>query len=259
DFEDAKDRVLMGPERRSMVISAKEKRSTAYHEAGHVLVGRLLPDADPVHKVTIIPRGPSLGATSMLPDEDRHNLWRPYCLAEIRVLMGGRAAEEVVFDEFCSGAANDLKRAMELAHAMVCQWGMSELGPISFGSNNEVFLGRDFIRERDFSEETASAVDKAIHTILENAYNDARAMVEKHKDILTALAEALVERETLEGEEVDAIIRKHGGADLLPAKQADTEKAGPRKPADVARGKPASETTPEVKDVPPGDVVPDTA
>ena len=216
DFEDAKDRVMMGPERRSMVLSAKEKRNTAYHEAGHVLVGRLLPEADPVHKVTIIPRGPSLGATSMLPTEDRHSLSKSYVLAQIRVLMGGRAAEEVIFDEMSSGAANDLRVSTERAHAMVCQWGMSKLGPISFGSNTEVFLGRDFVKERDFSEETASTIDQEIHMILEEAYNHAKSIITENKHILVALAETLCERETLEAEEIDKIIRENGGEHLIP-------------------------------------------
>ena len=216
DFEDAKDRVMMGPERKSLVISPEEKRNTAYHEAGHALVGRLLPEADPIHKVTIIPRGPALGLTSMLPEEDRHSLTRSYCLAAIRVTMGGRAAEDVVFQEFTNGASNDLKNATELAHAMVCQWGMSELGPISFGSNAEVFLGRDFVKQRDFSEETASAVDHAIHQILEVAYADAKNLITRHKNLLVAIAEALFERETLEADEIDDIIRKQDGDQYFP-------------------------------------------
>ncbi|HOE65507.1 MAG TPA: ATP-dependent zinc metalloprotease FtsH, partial [Candidatus Hydrogenedentes bacterium] len=216
DFEDAKDRVLMGPERRSLALSVAERRNTAYHEAGHVLIGRLLKDADPVHKVTIIPRGPSLGATSMLPTEDRHSLSRAYLLASLRVLMGGRAAEEIIFNEFTSGAAGDLKVATDRAHAMVCEWGMSDLGPISFGTNAEVFLGRDFMKERQFSEETASSVDKAIHRFLEVAYADAKGLLTQHKDLLTAIAEELFERETLDADEIDDIIRRHGGADLIP-------------------------------------------
>ncbi|MFO7974804.1 MAG: ATP-dependent zinc metalloprotease FtsH [Candidatus Hydrogenedentota bacterium] len=239
DFEDAKDRVMMGPERRSMVISTKEKWSTAVHEAGHALVGRLIPHGDPVHKVTIIPRGQALGVTSMLPEEDRHSLAKSYCLAQIRYMMGGRAAEEVLLDELSSGVSNDLQRATELAHAMVCQWGMSELGPVSFGSNSEVFLGRDLVREREFSEETASAVDKAVHSILDEAYADAKGLMTKHKDILVAISEALVERETLEREELDDIIRKHGGDNLLPKK--DEEPPGPRPSRVIAPEKPSKE------------------
>ncbi len=194
DFEDAKDRVLMGPARRSMVLSPEEKRKTAYHEAGHTLVGRLLPAADPVHKATIIPRGPSLGLTSFLPEEDRHNATKQWCLATIRMSMGGRAAEEIIFDEYTSGCAADLTQATRIAHSMVCEWGMSNIGPIAFGHNQEVFLGRDFTKSRDFSDETAAAVDREVHTILEEAYNDARDLLKKHKNILVALAEALFER-----------------------------------------------------------------
>lgn len=256
DFEDAKDRVLMGPERRSMVISPEEKRQTACHEAGHALVGRLLPEADPVHKVTIIPRGPALGLTSLLPLEDRHSLSKSYCLAAIRVLMGGRAAEEVMFGEFMNGVASDLKRATELAHAMVCQWGMSNLGPISFGTNTEVFLGRDFVKERDFSEETASRVDKEIHRILEEAYSDAKAIIVKHKDILTRIADELCEKETLEGDELDGIIRSAGGESLIPPAKAKAPL--PAKPLDAA----AKQTTAvgcEIKGIGSGDIVPDHA
>jgi len=216
DFEDAKDRVLMGPARKSLVLSAKEKLQTAYHEAGHVLVGRLSPDADPIHKATIIPRGPSLGVTSFLPEEDRHNLTKKWCLATIRVTMGGRAAEEIVFNEFTSGCANDLQQATRLAHSMVCEWGMSSLGPIAFGKNEEVFLGRDFVRMREFSEETAAAVDREVHTILEDAYRDTKALLEKHKDILDALAKALYDKETLESDEIDEIISSIGGEHILP-------------------------------------------
>ncbi len=236
DFEDAKDRVLMGPARRSLVLSAKEKLQTAYHEAGHVLIGRLLPDADPIHKATIIPRGPSLGVTSFLPEEDRHNLTLRWCLATIRVTMGGRAAEEIVFNEFTSGCANDLQQATRLAHSMVCEWGMSSLGPIAFGKNDEVFLGRDFVRMREFSEETAASVDREVHKIIEDAYKDTRELLEKHKDILDALAKALNEKETLESHEIDDIICSVGGEHVLPERwkkekqKKITEEAKPQEP-----------------------------
>lgn len=236
DFEDAKDRVLMGPARKSLVLSAKEKLQTAYHEAGHVLIGRLLPDADPIHKATIIPRGPSLGVTSFLPEEDRHNLTLKWCLATIRVTMGGRAAEEIVFNEFTSGCANDLQQATRLAHSMVCEWGMSSLGPIAFGKNDEVFLGRDFVRMREFSEETAASVDREVHKIIEEAYKDARELLEKHKDILDALAKALNEKETLESHEIDDIICSVGGEHVLPERwkkerqKKTTEEAIPQEP-----------------------------
>ncbi|HOQ32961.1 MAG TPA: ATP-dependent zinc metalloprotease FtsH [Candidatus Hydrogenedens sp.] len=236
DFEDAKDRVLMGPARKSLVLSAKEKLQTAYHEAGHVLIGRLLPDADPIHKATIIPRGPSLGVTSFLPEEDRHNLTLKWCLATIRVTMGGRAAEEIVFNEFTSGCANDLQQATRLAHSMVCEWGMSSLGPIAFGKNDEVFLGRDFVRMREFSEETAASVDREVHKIIEEAYKDTRELLEKHKDILDALAKALNEKETLESHEIDDIICSIGGEHVLPERwkkerqKKTTEEAIPQEP-----------------------------
>ena len=260
DFEDAKDRVLMGPERRSLVISPKQKKVTAYHEAGHALVCRMLPEADPVHKVTIIPRGPALGVTSMLPLEDRLNYSRSYCHASIRVLMAGRAAEDVIFDEFTSGAANDLRRATELAHTMVCEWGMSELGPISFGANQEVFLGRDFMKERDFSDETASAIDREIHKTLEEAYRETKEMIAGNREVLVAVAEDLCERETLEAEELDALIRKAGGAHLLAQKE---QKPTPRKPKGVVVGgdpRPGLQDEGEnIGEAPAGDVVPGTA
>ena len=221
DFEDAKDRVLMGPARRSLVMSDKDKLSTAYHEAGHTLVARLLPNADPVHKVTIIPRGRALGITSSLPEEDRYSISRSYCLASIRMVMGGRAAEDLVFGEFNSGAMSDLKHATRLAHKMVCEWGMSSLGPITFGGDDEVFLGRDFARMRDFSEETASSVDREIHSICDAAYKDARDLLQAHMPVLKALADALVERETLDAAEIDAIINEVGGPELLPERNHD--------------------------------------
>jgi cell division protease FtsH len=256
DFDDAKDRVLMGPERRSMVISPKQKEITAYHEAGHAVICRLLPNADPVHKVTIIPRGPALGVTSMLPIEDRLNYSRSYCNATIRVLMGGRAAEDVVFKEFTNGASNDLRRATELAHAMVCEWGMSELGPISFGTNNEVFLGRDFMKERDFSDETASAIDREIHKILEDAYRETKDMITENKSVLVAVAEELCERETLDAEELDDLIRKAGGGHLLPPKEK--KPVSPLAPKGIVVG---GDIMPEagISDAAPGDIVPGTA
>ncbi len=259
DFEDAKDRVLMGPERRSMVISPKQKEITAYHEAGHALICRMLPEADPVHKVTIIPRGPALGVTSMLPIEDRLNYSRTYCNATIRVLMGGRAAEDVIFQEFTNGASNDLRRATELAHAMVCEWGMSELGPISFGTNNEVFLGRDFVKERDFSDETASAIDREIHKILDGAYRETKDMISENRNVLVAVAEELCERETLDADELDNLIRKHGGAHLLTPKEK--KPSAPRAPRGIVVGGEARQDTGEdgLGDAAPGDIVPGTA
>ena len=257
DFEEAKDRVLMGPERRSLVISAQESRATAVHEAGHALVCRLMPEADPVHKVTIIPRGPSLGQTSWLPEEDRHSISRKYCLAMLRVAMGGRAAEDIVYSEFTSGAAGDLQMATSQAHSMVCEWGMSDLGPVAFGSNREIFIGRDFAKEREYSEETAGEIDKTIRKILEEAYADTKELLGKHRDILDAITEALVERETLNGQELDEIIIRTGGKDLLPKR---VEKKEPVKRAAKAPSPPKPEKEEKgMEDLPPGDVVPGTA
>jgi cell division protease FtsH len=251
----------MGPARRSLVMNDKEKLSTAYHEAGHTLVARLLSDADPIHKVTIIPRGRALGLTSSLPEQDRYSISKSYCLATIRMIMGGRAAEELVFSEFTSGASSDLKHATHLAHKMVCEWGMSTMGPITFGGDDEVFLGRDFARMRDFSEETASSVDREMHRICEEAYKDARDLLRKHEHILKALAEALVERETLEATEIDDIIRGTGGPDILPDRDHDKppRKGGPvivEAPEPVMASEPAEELPPPI---PPGGPVPETA
>ncbi len=258
DFEDAKDRVLMGPARRSLVMSDKDKLSTAYHEAGHTLVARLLVNADPVHKVTIIPRGRALGITSSLPEEDRYSISRSYCLASIRMVMGGRAAEELVFGEFNSGAMSDLKHATRLAHKMVCEWGMSSLGPITFGGDDEVFLGRDFARMRDFSEETSSSVDREIHSICEEAYREARELLRTHMPVLKALAEALVERETLAAPEIDVIIREVGGADLLPERNHDDgQKNGIVLDEELPPSIPKPITAESAGDDVPGDAVPE--
>jgi len=257
DFEDAKDRVMMGPERRSLAISEQEKRLTAVHEAGHVLVGRLTPHTDPIHKATIIPRGPALGLTSWLPTEDRHNVSKSYCMATLRMAMGGRAAEEVVFNEFSSGAAGDLRGSTERAHMMVCEWGMSDLGPISFGANAEVFLGRDILKERNFSEETASSVDNEIHRLLNNAYADAKELVLKHRPVLDALAQELYEKETLEADEIDDIIRSNGGQDLVPPPPPKEPK--PRDPLAPIPIPVAPERAPGRGLAQPGDVVPGTA
>ncbi|MCX5758987.1 MAG: cell division protein FtsH, partial [Candidatus Hydrogenedentes bacterium] len=257
DFEDAKDRVLMGPERRSLAISEEEKRLTAVHEAGHVLVGRLTPHTDPIHKATIIPRGPSLGLTSWLPVEDRHNVNKSYCLATLCMAMGGRAAEEVVFNEFSSGAAGDLRGSTARAHLMVCEWGMSDLGPISFGTNAEVFLGRDMLKERNFSEDTASAVDNEIHRLLNDAYAGAKELVIKHRPILDALAQELYEKETLEAEGIDDIIRTNGGKDLIPPPPPKEPK--PRDPMTPIPIPIVPERVPGIGLVQPGDVVPGTA
>ena len=262
DFEDAKDRVMMGPARNSLVMSQEQKLATSYHEAGHALLCQLLPDADPMHKVTVIPRGPALGITSSLPVEDKYCASKKWCMANMRMIMGGRAAEEIIYGEFNSGAANDLKVATARAHAMVCEWGMSELGPICFSNSDEVFIGRDFSKTREYSDETAAAVDREVHRLLEESYTDAKELLEKHIDILKALADALYERETLDAREVNAIIRAVGGEDLIPPdppmKHADPAKSGAGKEsAETAQDKKTGDgDSPEA--VSPGDIVPDT-
>jgi len=207
DFEEAKDRVLMGPERKSMFISEDEKRNTAYHEAGHALVGYLLPGTDPLHKVTIIPRGRALGLTQHLPIEDRHTYSRSYILNLITMMMGGRAAEELMLHDITNGAGNDIKNASQLARRMVCEWGMSEkLGPISFGENDEVFLGRDFLKERDFSEEIAAEIDKEVRCIIDECYERARNLLVQNKDKLERLSNKLTELEVIDGSQLEKIL-----------------------------------------------------
>ncbi|MEQ8273044.1 MAG: ATP-dependent zinc metalloprotease FtsH [Deltaproteobacteria bacterium] len=209
DFESAKDKVLMGGERKTMVMTKKEQHTTAVHESGHALVARLLPDTDPVHKVTIIPRGRALGLTQQLPAEDRYSMNRENVLSNIAILMGGRAAEELMFNQFSTGAGNDIERATELARKMVCEWGMSEkLGPVSFGKKDEqVFLGREMATQSDYSEQTAIEIDREIRDIVGGQYGRVMQMLEENKDTLVRMAETLLEYEALDGEEVDALIR----------------------------------------------------
>jgi len=209
DFEDAKDKVLLGTERRSLVMSEADKRITAYHEAGHALVAVLTPDSDPVHKVTIIPRGMSLGVTQTIPLEDRLNYSRDQILAIIKHAMGGRAAEEIVFNQFTTGASNDLQQATEWAHRMVCKYGMSEkLGPVSFGDeSSDVFLGRDFVARKEYSENTARQIDDEVGSILNGLYAEARTLLLDHRDLLDRTATALLERETLDGPDLELLRR----------------------------------------------------
>ncbi len=210
DLEEAKDRVMMGPERRSLVLSEKEKRVTAYHEMGHALCAQFLPDADPVHKITIIPRGHSLGATSILPGEERRNHTKTHLKNFLVYALGGRTAEELMLDGECTtGAANDLQRATELAHRMVCEFGMSSrLGPRTFGEpGGEVFLGKELTRERNFSEQTAAAIDEEVHNIIQEAHDYAVKILTENKHLLQRISEILIERETLDGEELDLLIQ----------------------------------------------------
>ncbi|MBC8041951.1 MAG: ATP-dependent zinc metalloprotease FtsH [Rhizobacter sp.] len=213
DLEDARDKVMMGAERKSAVISPKDKEVTSYHESGHVLVAKFTEGSDPVHKVTIIPRGRALGITSYLP-EDKHTYTRKYLLAMITYALGGRAAEEIIYNEISTGAGNDIERATELARKMVCEWGMSDaMGPLSYGAKQqEVFLGRDMGRARDYSEDTAVAIDAEIKRIISECMQNARDILIKHTETLHRLAKILIEKETLSNEEIDRVIADDGNA-----------------------------------------------
>ncbi len=209
DFEFAKDKVLMGVERKSMVLTEQEKRTTAYHEAGHALMAKLLPGTDPVHKVTIIPRGRALGLTMQLPVDDRHSYSKEFLYNNLAILMGGRVAEELVFKQITTGAGNDIERATDLARKMVCEWGMSdELGPLTFGKKDEeIFLGREIATRRDYSEEIALKIDSEVKRLVTENYERAKRMLRDNMAALKALAEALLEKEVLEAAAIDQIIQ----------------------------------------------------
>jgi cell division protease FtsH len=213
DFELAKDKVMMGAERRSMIISEEEKRNTAYHEAGHALVAKLLPGADPIHKVTIIPRGMALGLTQQLPMDEKHTYPREYLLNNLVILFGGRVAEELVLEHMTTGAGNDIEKATDLARRMVCEWGMSEkLGPMTFGKKEEeIFLGRDFTQKVDYSENTAIEIDAEVRRIIQESYHRAKDLLKNNLRLLHKVAETLLEKEVLDGSEIDAIVRDFGG------------------------------------------------
>ncbi|RII30568.1 MAG: cell division protein FtsH [Geobacter sp.] len=208
DFDNAKDKVLMGVERRSMVISDEEKNSTAYHEAGHTLVAKMIPGTDPIHKVSIIPRGRALGVTMQLPIEDKHSYAREALLARIAVMMGGRAAEQIIFNTFTTGAGNDIEQATEMARKMVCEWGMSDkMGPLSFGKKDEqIFLGREMSTHKNYSEATAVEIDAEIKRIVDEAYERAYTLLQENIQNLHNLSACLIEKENLSGAEVDVII-----------------------------------------------------
>lgn len=231
EMEEAAERVIMGPERRSRVISDKEKRLTAYHEGGHTLVGMLLDNTDPVHKVTIIPRGRAGGYTLSLPKEDRYYATRSEMLDELKVFLGGRVAEALVLKEISSGASNDLQRATSLARQMICEYGMSpELGPMTFGHRqDQVFLGRDIGRDKDYSEEVAAKIDKEIRKFIDEAYQKTESLLNENMDKLHLIADALIERETLEGEEIDQLM-KYG---KILSKEENTSEIGTPEPAEV--------------------------
>jgi cell division protease FtsH len=239
DFEYAKDKVMMGPERKSMIMTEDEKRNTAYHEGGHALVAAMLPDADPVHKVTIIPRGRALGVTMQLPAEDKYSHTKEYLEATITVMMGGRIAEEKFLGHMTTGAGNDIERATDMARKMVCEWGMSEMGPLTFGRpEQEIFLGRDFGRTQDYSEATANQIDAEVKRIVTAAYERAKKIITDNEKAMHRLARTLLEKEVLDGDEVLQILAEESGLDI-----AKLRKAGPPKPPimpgptpDVAEG-----------------------
>lgn len=223
DFEEAKDKILMGKERRSMILSEKERKATAYHEAGHALVAKLLPGTDPVHKVSIIPRGMALGVTMQLPD-DRHTYSRTFLENNLVVLLAGRVAEQIVFDQQTTGAGNDIERATKIARKMVCQWGMSDnLGPMALGGKDDhVFLGREIVQHKDYSEQTAQRIDAEIQGFINRAYAKAKQLLEEHLNELHAVAAALLERETITGEDIGLIMR---GEPLPPMSDVIRKKA----------------------------------
>ena len=241
DFEGAKDKVLMGVERKSMIISDAEKRNTAYHEAGHALVAAMLPQADPLHKVTIIPRGMALGVTMQLPEDDKHTYTRVFLESQIAIMMGGRVAEEMFLEHMTTGAGNDIEQATELARRMVCDYGMSELGPLTFGKKEEqIFLGREIAQHRDYSEDTAIKIDQEIKRFVNEGYQSACKILEENRDTLIRIAETLLEREVLDANEVRMVIRN------LPLEEkADPisrEDSGPSQTENPRGKKPVSPT-----------------
>jgi len=216
DFELAKDKVLMGAERKSMLLTDEEKRVTAYHEAGHALVAAMRDHADPLHKVTIIPRGMALGVTMQLPEDDKHTVTKDYLETQLAILMGGRIAEEIFLKQMTTGAGNDIERASDLARKMVCEFGMSRLGPLTFGKKEEqIFLGREIAQHRDFSEETARQIDAEVRSFVDEAYRSAYEILNSNQDIMHRMATALLERETIDANEIRAIIE---GRELPPLK-----------------------------------------
>ncbi|MCE1203724.1 MAG: ATP-dependent zinc metalloprotease FtsH [Holophagaceae bacterium] len=231
DFENAKDKVYMGTERRSLVMTDEDKRITAYHEAGHTVVAALVPQSDPLHKVTIIPRGRALGVTWQLPLKDRYNTTREYMESRIAIAMGGRIAEEIFFNQLSTGASNDIQQATDMAKSMVMEYGMSDkLGPLNFGGGqHEIFLGRDFTQHREISEDTARMIDSEVHEFVMRNYRKAKAAIESHREQLVAIAEALLVRETLDGNDIEILMK---GGTLPPPKAGST----PTAPATVEEG-----------------------
>jgi cell division protease FtsH len=241
DFEVAKDKVLMGTERKSLIISEEEKRATAFHEAGHALVAITVPGTDPLHKVTIIPRGRALGVTQQLPVDDRHTYSKDYLRGALAVLMGGRVAEELMLERLTTGAGNDFERATEMARKMVCEWGMSDsLGPVTFGKQEEqIFLGREIAQHRDYSEATAEAIDTEVKKFVLEGYNTARKIVEDNSDVLTRIAEALLEREVLDAEQIFTLSR---GEELPAPRPASPDVTKPDTPTETVEDATSNES-----------------
>jgi cell division protease FtsH len=230
-----------------MLLTEEEKKVTAYHEAGHALVAALMPYADPLHKVTIIPRGMALGVTMQLPETDKHNYTREYLATQIAVMMGGRLGEEIFLNQMSTGAGNDIERATEMARKMVCEWGMSGLGPLTFGKKEEqIFLGRELSQHRDFSEETARQIDSEVRRIVNGGYDSARKLIEDNKDILVRIAEALLEREVLDAADLKLILEgKPLPARVIPQKSSGDDgvqqvlKPEPGRSPSIVPGKPS--------------------
>ena len=247
DFENAKDKVMMGVERRSMIISDEEKRNTAFHEAGHVLVAKLIPGTDPIHKVTIIPRGRALGLTMQLPVDERHTYPLQYLMDRLAVLFGGRAAEEIALNQITTGAGNDIEQGTDLARKMICEWGMSEtMGPLAYGKKEEqIFLGREISQYKDYSEATAIAIDKEVKELIAKSYERAKKLVRENKKTLDKLAEALLERESLGSHEVDVIVFGKIKADEIAKKEAKAKAAVMAEQENSVKAKSESKTKPE--------------
>jgi cell division protease FtsH len=245
DFERAKDKVLMGVERKSMIISEDEKKSTAYHEAGHALVAALIPEADPIHKVTIIPRGMALGLTQQLPLDDRYTLSKSYLEAQLSVYMAGRIAEQIFLNKTTTGAANDFEKATSIAHKMVCSYGMSDLGPLFYGERDEVvFLGRELTTQKNFSERTAEQIDEEVKKIIDRSYERAQSLIDKHREALVKMADALLDKEVLTADEIKKLL---DGKDL-PKRSRKPVKAAKEKTEKKAKPKaaePAAKAVPE--------------
>ena len=238
NMESAKDKVLMGVERKSMIISEEEKKSTAIHEAGHALAASLLPEADPIHKVTIIPRGMALGTTQQLPLDDRYTYSQEYLEAQLAVLMAGRVAENLILDKTTTGAANDFERATDIARKMVCQWGMSALGPVNFGERDDlIFLGRDLAVNKNFSERTSELIDEEVKKIILRNFNRTKKILEENKDKLILISEALLDKEILSSEEISVIVKPKKAAPVSAKKEKDNSPRTPRPVKDPALSK----------------------